>query len=127
MFKTTERIVGAKTVDALLEIIAELYRERIVASWNDYAEAELDVGEFKGFVSDMLLGSHQLSKLEEGYQGITSARFVELCDIDDPHDILEAYPAVLSDFDDWWDECHQEIKEDNAQAETEAWLSQPWR
>ena len=123
MFKsTTERIKDTQTVDDLLEIIAELYREKVVSEWDDFVEGDLDEKEFRDFMADLLIGN-----VENGYQEALAARCAELTDIEDPYDILEAHPGVLIDFDDWWGECHYAIKEDNARAETEAWLSQPWR
>ena len=126
---TIKDIQGAASVDALLDIIAQLFREKVVSNWDDYVECQLDENEFRDFMSDMLTGSYmpRRSKLDEQYQEALASRCAELTDIEDPYDILEAYPDVLSDFDDWWSMCHEEIKEDNAQAETEAWLSQPWR
>lgn len=125
---TIKDIQGAASVDALLDIIAQLFREKVVSEWDDYVESRLDEDEFRDFMFALLVGCYmpRQSRYEE-YQEALASRCAELTDIEDPYDILEAYPDVLSDFDDWWSMCHEEIKEDAARAETEAWLSRPWR
>jgi len=125
---TIRDIQEAASVDALLDIIAQLFREKVVSEWDDYVESRLDEDEFRDFMFALLVGCYMPRQGRyEQYQKAFASRCAELTDIEDPYDILEAYPDVLSDFDDWWSMCHEEIKEDNARAETEAWLSRPWR